>query len=77
MGQICLRWLLEQGVTIVVKSFNEGRLKENFQIFGWELSEEDKSKINSLPQKKGYPGDMYLSRNGPYRALEELWDGEI
>jgi hypothetical protein len=49
---VALRWLYEQGVSIAVKSFNEARMKQNLQIFDWELSEEDLEKINSMPQVK-------------------------
>lgn len=75
--QICLRWLFEQGVTIVVKSYNKDRMKENLQIFDWELTEEDNHKISKIPQKRGCPGDMFVSLNGPYKSIEQLWDGEI
>ncbi|KAF2305712.1 hypothetical protein GH714_007707 [Hevea brasiliensis] len=40
-AQVCLRWVHEQGVSVVVKSFNKERMKENLKIFDWELSEED------------------------------------
>lgn len=77
LPQICLRWLFEQGVTIVVKSYNKDRMKENLQIFDWELTEEDNHKISKIPQKRGCPGDMFISPNGPYKSIEQLWDGEI
>ncbi|KAK3416734.1 hypothetical protein EUGRSUZ_H02496 [Eucalyptus grandis] len=38
IAQVCLRWLYEQGVTFVVKSFKKERLKENLGIFDWELT---------------------------------------
>jgi diketogulonate reductase-like aldo/keto reductase len=37
---------------MVVKSLKRERLKENMEIFDWELSNEDLSKINQLPQHK-------------------------
>ena len=75
-GQISLRWLYEQGVTVAVKSFNKERMRENIQIFNWELSEEDKNKISKIPQKRGCTGELFVAPNGPYNTLEELWDGE-
>ncbi|KAL3726444.1 hypothetical protein ACJRO7_031355 [Eucalyptus globulus] len=33
IAQVCLRWLYEQGVTFVVKSFKKERLKENLEEF--------------------------------------------
>ncbi|OEL27576.1 hypothetical protein BAE44_0011404, partial [Dichanthelium oligosanthes] len=47
-----LRWIYEQGASMVVKSWNQERLKENIEIFDWELSDEDRSKISHMPQHK-------------------------
>ncbi|KAF8407535.1 hypothetical protein HHK36_006669 [Tetracentron sinense] len=75
---VALRWIYEQGVSVVVKSFNKGRMKENLQIFGdWELSKEDLNKISQIPQQRGFSGELFVSANGPYKSLDELWDGEI
>ncbi|WOL03755.1 non-functional NADPH-dependent codeinone reductase 2 [Canna indica] len=52
VAQVSLRWVHEQGVSMVVKSFNEERLKENLEIFDWELSQEDIYKISQIPQCK-------------------------
>uniref|UniRef100_A0A0E0B765 NADP-dependent oxidoreductase domain-containing protein n=1 Tax=Oryza glumipatula TaxID=40148 RepID=A0A0E0B765_9ORYZ len=41
-NQVCLRWLHEQGDCIIVKSFNERRLRENLEIFDWELTDADR-----------------------------------
>ncbi|KAF9623292.1 hypothetical protein IFM89_000781 [Coptis chinensis] len=76
-AQVCLRWVYEQGVGLLVKSFNEARLKENMEIFDWALNEEESKKINQLPQNRGYPGHNFISPDGPFKSEEELWDGEI
>ncbi|KAL0005105.1 hypothetical protein SO802_012666 [Lithocarpus litseifolius] len=76
-AQICIRWVYEQGVSVLVKSFNEDRMKENLDIFDWKLSPEDLEKISQIPQRKGFPGLEFVSEEGPYKSLSELWDGEI
>ena len=75
--QVCLRWAYEQGVIVVVKSFNKQRMKENLEIFNWELSYEESNKICEIPQSRGCLGEDYISINGPIKSMEELWDGEI
>ncbi|RZR99455.1 hypothetical protein BHM03_00029026 [Ensete ventricosum] len=50
--QVSLRWIYEQGASMVVKSLNKERMKENMEIFDWELSEEDRVKISQIPQCK-------------------------
>lgn len=62
---------------MVVKSFNRERMKENLEIFNWELTEEETKKISAIPQSRGCLGEDYISFNGPIRTIEELWDGEI
>lgn len=75
--QIALRWILEQGVTPVVKSFNKVRMTENLQIFNWELSADDLMKIKQIPQRRGCLVREFVSEDGPYKTLEDLWDGEL
>nr|ACN33799.1 unknown [Zea mays] len=52
VAQISLRWIYEQGASVVVKSFGRDRLKENVEIFDWELTNEDRRKISQIPQHK-------------------------
>jgi 3''-deamino-3''-oxonicotianamine reductase len=75
--QICLRWVFEQGDCVLVKSFNEERMKQNLDILKWELSAEERAKIDQIPQRKGYPALEFVSSDGPYKTVEEFWDGEI
>ncbi|KAF7846988.1 hypothetical protein BT93_L3510 [Corymbia citriodora subsp. variegata] len=77
LAQVCLRWVHEQGVSVLVKSFNTERMKENLDIFDWSLSPDELNKISQLPQKKGFPGLEFVCPYGPYKSTEELWDGEI
>lgn len=77
LPQIALRWIYQQGATFVVKSFNKERMTGNIDIFDWELSKEELDKISQIPQARGCPVDGFLSPNGPFKTVEELWDGEI
>ncbi|KAG0525992.1 hypothetical protein BDA96_06G106300 [Sorghum bicolor] len=52
VAQVALRWIHEQGVTSIAKSYNKERLKQNLEIFDWELTEEDRLKISQIPQRK-------------------------
>ncbi|XP_030513952.1 D-galacturonate reductase-like [Rhodamnia argentea] len=72
-AQVSLRWLYEQGVSIVTKSFNKQRMRENLDIFSWSLTEEDSERIAQLPQKKGV---LFADVIGPYDISLEL-DAEI
>ncbi|KAF8714868.1 hypothetical protein HU200_027402 [Digitaria exilis] len=52
VAQISLRWIYEQGVSMVVKSWKHERIKENIEIFDWELTDNDRLKISQMPQHK-------------------------
>jgi diketogulonate reductase-like aldo/keto reductase len=77
VAQIALRWIHEQGAIPVVKSFNKERMKQNIEIFDWELNQEELDKINLIPQCRLLKAEMFVSDNGPYKSLEELWDGDV
>ncbi|KAI4313612.1 hypothetical protein L6164_026575 [Bauhinia variegata] len=77
IAQVCLRWAFEQGVSVVVKSFNKERMEENLDIFDWELSQEDINKLTQLPQRKGYRASEFISDERPYKSPNEFWDENI
>lgn len=47
-GQILLRYLVELGVSVIPKSTNENRLRENIQIFDFSLNDDDKMLLEEL-----------------------------
>ncbi|KAG5530713.1 hypothetical protein RHGRI_025624 [Rhododendron griersonianum] len=78
-SEICLRWGYEQGIGVVMKSFNKERLQQNLAIFDWALSDEDCKKIGKIPQRRGTTAKEFIdgNGNGPFKSIDELWDGEI
>ena len=47
-AQVMLRWLIQRGVIIDCKSTHIERMKENFNVFDFELSEDDMQEISKL-----------------------------
>jgi len=47
-AQIILRWAVQQGISTIPKSGNSTRIKENFEIFNFELSQMDLQILNNL-----------------------------
>ncbi|KAH7570800.1 hypothetical protein JRO89_XS05G0192700 [Xanthoceras sorbifolium] len=72
-AQVALRWVYEQGVSLVTKSFNKDRMKENLDIFDWSLSKEELNKIDQLPQRKGLFLNTFME---PHDLVLEI-DSEI
>ena len=47
-AQVTLRWHIQNGVSAIPKSFNAGRIAQNFDVFDFELSPEDMARIDAL-----------------------------
>ncbi|KAL0441831.1 UNVERIFIED_CONTAM: protein REDOX 2 [Sesamum radiatum] len=77
LAQVALRWVREQGATPIVRSSNKERIRQNLQIFDWELTDEEVCRIRQIPQQRACTGKEAVSPDGQYKSLEELWDGEI
>lgn len=51
IAQVVLRWLTMRGVVAIPKSAKKERIRENFSIFDFELSQEDMNTIATLDMK--------------------------
>ena len=54
VGQVILRWNVQRGVVVIPKSTHVERIKENIDIFDFELNEEEMKQISLLDM--GYSG---------------------
>ncbi|MBF0720688.1 aldo/keto reductase [Staphylococcus sciuri] len=48
VAQVIIKWHLQQGRLVIPKSQNDNRIRENFDVFDFELSDEDLDKIDQL-----------------------------
>ena len=51
IAQVILRWLYQRGIVSLAKSVHEERIKENFDIYLFELDNDDMKKIETLDTK--------------------------
>nr|GME19955.1 aldo-keto reductase family 4 member C9-like [Ipomoea batatas] len=77
-AQVCLRWGLQMGHSVLPKSTNEGRIKQNFDVFDWSIPDDLMAKFSEIEQARLIRGTSFVSDTyGSYKNVEELWDGEI
>ncbi|KAL6337555.1 hypothetical protein AAG906_037148 [Vitis piasezkii] len=79
-GQVLVKWALKRGTSVIPKSSNPERIKENIQVFGWDMPDEDFHALCSIPdQGRVLDGEeLFVNKEeGPFRSVTELWDNEI
>ena len=52
-AQVCLRWLVQQGIAVIPRTTKVQRLEENLAIFDFELSDEEMKEIAGLARPGG------------------------
>lgn len=60
-AQVVLRYLIQRGVSVIPKTVNKERMKQNFDLFDFELSEEDMNNIASLDKAE----TLFFSHTDP------------
>jgi diketogulonate reductase-like aldo/keto reductase len=61
VAQVVLRWLTQRGVVAIPKTVRKERIIENFNIFDFELSQEDIERIATLNTKQS----LFFSHQDP------------
>lgn len=61
IAQVVLRWLTQRGIVVIPKSVRKERIIENFNIFDFELSQEDMNVIATLDTKES----LFFSHRDP------------
>ena len=60
-AQIALRFLIQEDIVIIPKSTHKERMEENFNIFDFELSDEDMNLLKGLDKKES----LFVNRYDP------------
>lgn len=76
-AQVCLRWGIQMGHSVLPKSTNEERIKANLDIFDWSIPDQLLAKFSEIEQARLIRGHFFIKPDGAYKSEEELWDGEI
>ncbi|KAG6428865.1 hypothetical protein SASPL_106904 [Salvia splendens] len=73
-AQVALSWGLSKGASVIAKSFNLERLKENKGALELKLEDDEILEIDSkLKEMKIMRGDVYVNdATSPYKTIQEL-----
>ncbi|KAK4235757.1 Aldo/keto reductase [Achaetomium macrosporum] len=58
--QVLLLWGVKKGWSVLPKSVSADRVKANFDLDGWDLTEEEMAKIDAIPDRFKVCGDSWL-----------------
>jgi glycerol 2-dehydrogenase (NADP+) len=59
-SQVLLMWGLQRGTSVIPKSVTESRIQANFELDGWELTDDEMTKLSSLKDRFKVCGDSWL-----------------
>jgi len=62
--QVALKWIQAQGVSMITKSLSEDHLRDNLDIFDWELSADELSQLNAANFSTNTPSFLCDSQAG-------------
>ena len=49
-AQVALRWLIQRGIVAIPKSSHIERMQQNFDVFGFKLTQDDMAQIETMNQ---------------------------
>ena len=58
-AQVILRWETQQGICVIPKSTHIERIRENFDIFDFELTSAEMASIRALNENRGIGSNPY------------------
>lgn len=60
-AQVMLRWQIQRDIVVIPKSVHKERMEQNFNVFDFELSDQDMAQIAALDKKQS----SFFSHNDP------------
>lgn len=70
-GQIVLRWGIQRGTSVIPKSLTPSRIRSNFNVFQWQLSQEDMEVLDTLDRAYRFVEVPWYSFDEREKFLEE------
>lgn len=71
-GQVILRWLMQRGIVVIPKSVHKNRMEENFDVFDFELNDEDMQTIAKLDKDES----QFFDHRDP-ETIEQIFGSSL
>lgn len=71
-GQVILRWLMQRSIVVIPKSVHKNRMEENFDVFDFELSDEDMQTIAKLDKDES----QFFDHRDP-ETIEQIFGSSL
>ena len=77
--QIIIRWHIQEGFSVIPGSTNPEHIRENLDVFDFELSDEEMEQIRAMDQGEDgrYFNINYDLMGGAFTSPPREWDGEF
>ena len=76
-AQVLVRWALQKrpASSVLVGWSGPEHLRNDTAVLGWALTDADMVMLDHMtPQHRIFRGDQFVSPDGPYKSLADLWD---
>lgn len=73
-AQVLIRWAIQRGTSVIPKSVNPGRMKQNLDAASMELSDEEMQKLAKLDYNNRYVVGAFWNAPDLGYSVETLWD---
>ncbi len=73
-AQVLINWAISRGTSVIPKSVNPGRLKQNLESENFTLTEDEMKKISTLDQHYRFINGGFWAIEGSTYTVQKLWD---
>lgn len=74
IAQLILAWGIQRNISVIPKSVNPGRLKQNLEAAEIRLSENEMAQVKAVNKNRRYVNGSFFAIEGSPVTLENLWD---
>ncbi|EMS61074.1 Aldo-keto reductase family 4 member C10 [Triticum urartu] len=73
-AQVALRWNIQMGHSVLPKSTNQERIKQNLDVHDWSIPDDMLAKFSEIKEARLLRGNFAVNPQSVYKTHEELWD---